>query len=134
MHYHTNRRTHNSSGTEAGWNAALYARKIDFASPVPSACKEKNWMSILFSYGKRGYINSSFFADLSVQESEINAKNGACVTGWASPMRTSMAMYCKISATVRLQHYASIRCKPFKVAASASPATAPSIPRRLRAR
>ena len=49
-------------------------------------------------------------------------------------MRTSMAMCYKISATARWQRYASIRCTPIKVAASASPATSRSIPRRFTAR
>ena len=55
-------------------------------------CRGKNRVSILFPCGKPRRINSSFLADLSVQESDVNAKYGACVTGWASPMRTSMAM------------------------------------------
>ena len=53
-------------------------------------------MSILFPCGKRKDTNSAFLADLSVQESDVNAKYGAYVTGWASPMRTSMAMCCKL--------------------------------------
>ena len=76
-------------------------------------------MSILFPCGKCRYINSSFLADMSVQEPDVNAKYGACVTGWASPMRTSMAMCCKILASpmaaVHLNQIHTIQSCSFRI-------------------
>ena len=61
---------YNSRRTEASSNTALYARKIDFVSPAPSACIEKNRESIMARC--RPKMSRSMHSQISSQENAHN--------------------------------------------------------------